>query len=195
MPTPLQTLEGIVAARETGEEYRWEQLLSAMRSLISGPPIPEVERLLVALLRFDGEIRLHPDSELPHSMPPEEMLKSLALQTLARWAGLTYLREMQRVQATAASPVLAGIARTVIQRASAEKGHPPGIGEVAEMRSETSARTTKLDYGGDWPVDIVEDEPGGRILPVARPVWRAWGMTYMPDRRIRNRKRERQLAG
>jgi hypothetical protein len=75
MSMGAQILQQIVVGHQTGEEYRWEDLLAELRVLISSPPTPEVEHFLVELLRFDGEIRLHPDSELPHSMPPEEMLK------------------------------------------------------------------------------------------------------------------------
>jgi hypothetical protein len=50
-------------------------------------------------------------------MSPEEMLKSLAIQALGKWTGLAYLSEMRRVEATASSPVLAGIVRAVIREA------------------------------------------------------------------------------
>jgi len=143
MPKPLQIFKDIATGCQTGEVYRREDLLTGIRVLISSPHNPEVEQLLLALLRFDGEIRLHPESELPHSMSPEEMLKSLAIQTLARWTGLTYLGEMQRVQATAASPVLAGIVRTVIQKARAEKGSGSTTEEVAQSHPVT------LNAGGE----------------------------------------------
>jgi hypothetical protein len=87
---PLQILHRVVAA-PAAEEYRWESLLAAMRTLVSAPPNLEVEQLLLAVLRFEGEFRLARSSELPHSMSPEEMLKSLAIQALGGWTGLTQM--------------------------------------------------------------------------------------------------------
>ena len=37
-------------------------------------------------------------AELPHSLMPEEMLKSLTEQRLARWTRLTYFTELQRLE-------------------------------------------------------------------------------------------------
>ncbi len=100
-----------------GNGLLWADLFAAMASIIPSAPTPEVESVLLDILRFDAELPLVPDAEMPHSMAPEEMLKSLALQALGRWTGLTYLRLMQRVQATASSPALAATAKAVIHQA------------------------------------------------------------------------------
>ena len=89
MSSPLQILHMVVTA-PAEEDYRWESLLASMRALVSVPPTTEVEQLLLAVLRFEGELRLDPRSEIPHSMSPEEMLKSLAIQALGGWTGLLW---------------------------------------------------------------------------------------------------------
>ena len=48
------------------------------------------------------------------------MLKSLAIQTLARWTGRAHLQEMQRAQLTTQSSSLASLVSDVIQKALAE---------------------------------------------------------------------------
>src|SRR5206468_282358 len=112
----LQLIRCVLADGAGTREHCWEDVEAAMWQLTSAPPTPEIEALLVDVLRFEGQIRLADLSELPHSMSAEEMLKSQALQALGKWTGQSHLAEMQSVQATAISPVLSGIARAVIQR-------------------------------------------------------------------------------
>jgi hypothetical protein len=165
MQDPLEFIRrGILGCASAAEEHRWEDVEAAMWQLTSAPPTPEVEGVLVGVLRFEGQIRLAPSSELPHSMSPEEMLKSLAIQALGRWTGLTYLREMQRVQATAASPVLSGIARAMIERARQAK-----------------ERTTDLER-------VAESSPEGPARTVIRTVGQDREMTFLTDRRVRRRE-------
>lgn len=107
----------MLAAAQAGEVCHWGDVHAALEKLASAPPSPATEKALLGVLRFEGRIHLTPSSELPHSMSPEEMLKSLSIQVLGKWTGLTHLAEMQRIQTTAVSPVLSGIARAVIRRA------------------------------------------------------------------------------
>ena len=149
-------------------EHRWEDIENAMWQFISVPLTAEAETALVAVLHFDGRIRISPSSEIPHSMSPEEMLKSLAVQALGKWTGLTYLLEMQRVQTMASSPVLSGIARKVIQEVMQTKKRTSVLEAVAESSAEGLSKT--------------------RI----RPVLQDRGMTFRPDRSVR--RRELQFA-
>src|SRR5206468_3341953 len=110
-------LEGAVATPPTVAEYRWAELVDATHTVISAPLDWEGERVLLAITRFEGALPLSESSELPHSMSPEDMLKSLAIQALGKWTGLTHLKEMQRVEATTVSPVLRSIIRTTIRQA------------------------------------------------------------------------------
>ena len=99
--------------------YRWDDLLAAIETVAGSDSLGwEAESVLLRVLRFEGELELSDDSEHPHSMSPEEMLKSVAIQTLAKRTGLTHLLEMQRIEATAASPVLASIVRATILAAT-----------------------------------------------------------------------------
>jgi hypothetical protein len=101
-------------------EYRREDLIGAMHAVISARPDPEAERTLLAILRFEGTIRPAEGSEGPHGMPPEDMLKSLAVQALARWTGSAYLGEMRRVEATTSSSALRSIVQHVIRQIDRE---------------------------------------------------------------------------
>jgi hypothetical protein len=147
-----------------GAEYHWQDLLAALQSVISAPLSSDAEHLLLSLLRFDGQLRLDATSEFPHSMPPEDMLKSLAVQALGKWAGLTHLREMERVQATTPSPALECVVRAVIQQA---------------RRSEK--------FKIDEPEEVAESSPERSRPTVPRLLGRDRGMSFLPGRRVRRR--------
>ena len=181
MPDPRQLLQDAIAT-DHGELERWENILAAIRMLTSVRPSSEAERLLLAVLRFGGQLRLDPSSELPHSMSPEEMLKSMAVQALGHWTGLTYISAMQRVQATAVSPVLSGIVRTVIERARQPIEQGERIERIAEIRSEIVLRFRQIDCGNDCHIEV--EEPVTSPEPVTRLVAREGGMTFMPGQRI-----------
>ena len=126
--------EALSAGGGTKSEYRWEDFLDAVEAVFAGPFDWEAEKVMLAVLRFDGRLRLSESSELPHSMPPEDMLKSFAIQWLAKETGLTHLLEMQRVEATATSPALASIVRATIRGVVPPKLPASEIEVVAEVR-------------------------------------------------------------
>jgi hypothetical protein len=66
-----------------GTRMRWPHVLGLLDQLRQDPS-PEAENALVDAAMFDGEIRLDPGPGYPHSMPPEQLLKLLAIQLLAR---------------------------------------------------------------------------------------------------------------
>ncbi len=127
-----------------GQKPRWQDLLGDFLSATSSPLTPEVERILLAILSSDGELQLNEESEMPHNMSPENMLKSLAVQALGRWTGATYLPTMQHVQATA-PPSLACVVRGVIQNVTGQNGKAFSTDAVAEIRSGEPLNLAKLD--------------------------------------------------
>jgi len=146
----------------------WYDVMLELLPVISSPLTPETERLLVGIVRFEGRLRLTVSSEMPHSMPPEDMLKSIAIQALARWTGLAYIHEMRRVHLTPPSPSFASLVRDVIQKASEARPAPPH--EVAESSPLVASQT------------------------VARPLEKDQGMSFVPGRRVRVRNREQELV-
>jgi hypothetical protein len=136
---------------------------------ISSPLTWEAEALLLEILRFEGRLRLTVSSDLPHSMPPEDMLKSLAIQALGRWTGLAYLQEMERVQVTTQSSSLSSLIRDVIQK-TREAAKP------REMEEEIAVIS---------PVEATKAVP--------RRLGKERGMSYVRGIRVRG-PRERELA-
>lgn len=102
-------------AQQVGEAGTRESDSGGQADGWSGGLSAESESLLKDILAFDGHIELAEGSELPHAMPPEEMLKAHAVQALAR-ADLEKHRDaIQRVaDDPQSSERLAGIARGVL---------------------------------------------------------------------------------
>ena len=80
MPTEFQCLRRAIVGAAPAGGYRWEELLADLWPALSSPVTPEGEHLLLEIVRFGGQLQIDPSSETPHSMAPEEMLKSLAIQ-------------------------------------------------------------------------------------------------------------------
>src|SRR5229473_3182447 len=100
MPSKLDSLRIALALNELrGQKPGWTDVLGELLAATYSPLTPEVERLLLAILRFEGELQLDESSELPHGMSPEEMLKSLAVQALGEWTGNHYLPTYRRLAA------------------------------------------------------------------------------------------------
>jgi hypothetical protein len=108
-------------AGATGLEPSWAEVMGELWPVISLPLSVDGERLLLEVIHHRGQLHLTETSDLPHSMAPDEMLKSLAVQALARWTGLTYLTELQRLELTASSSSLQSTVRAVIQTAQANR--------------------------------------------------------------------------
>jgi hypothetical protein len=109
----LKRAMGVAGA--TGPEPSWGEVIGELWPVISSPLSSVGERLLLDVIHHHGRLHLNEMAELPHSMPPDEMLKSLAVQALARWTGLVYLTELQHLELTASSSALRSIVRVVIQ--------------------------------------------------------------------------------
>ena len=168
MSSAVELLEKAIQAGAvaSGDEYRWESLLAAMREVITAPLSAEAERLLLALLRFDGRLRLDAASEFPHSLSPEDMLKSLSVQALAKWTGPTYTREIQKLQATARSPGLISGIKAVLQRLRPLKRKRVDLEQVAEI-SQEGPSTDRI---------------------IRRPLREEAGLTFWADRPGRHRE-------
>jgi hypothetical protein len=184
MSEPLQILDKLITrSAACSGEFSWNELLVAIRSVVAVPLAWEGERTLLALLRFGGRIPLTASSEVPHSMSPENMLKSLAVQGLGKWTGLTHLLEMQRLQATTTSPGLASVVRAVIQRAMASTRRSNRSENVKESSPGAPAQFVPLDDVSDAPPRR-ESRPGEPRI-IDRAVAQDRGMTFLRDRPVR----------
>lgn len=79
----LQTAYGTAS----GPSPTWNGLLSELWPLLAAHLTEETEEVLLDILHFDGRLKLDLSGEGPHSLCPELMLKSLAVQALIRGTG------------------------------------------------------------------------------------------------------------
>jgi hypothetical protein len=178
MPSNLQALKtalGIIRLR--GAKPQWNEVLGELLFATYSPLTPEVERLLLAILRFEGELVLDETSDGPHSMTPEEMLKSVAAQALGQWTGARYLMTLRRIEAASLSASLVSILQAVIEKVRSNKGKPRSAEPVAELHGEDPAHTLRLDYAGGEHPEVTEYELGDWVRPEPLTVLREFGMT------------------
>ena len=169
--------------------------MSELRPVIAAPLTSDGERLLLDVLHYRGQLRLTRTADLPHSLSPEEMLKSLALQALGRWTGLTYLTEMQRLVITTSSSRLKSTVKAVIQKAQAthrQELEADAISEEAPAVDEAGEET--MWPGLPYPLPSPRPTPSGpQRRFVARPISRFGTLTNISGERSRKSRREEQL--
>ena len=99
---------------EPGEPaYHWHHVLGALHA-VCAEPSPESEAVLRRVAAFEGRYRLDPEAGLPHAMSPEDLLRSLAVQTLAQWDRERHRDVIARAAELSDSDHVAAIARSVL---------------------------------------------------------------------------------
>jgi hypothetical protein len=195
MPASFLVLKRAMGVAEaTGPGPSWGEVLGELWPIISSPLSADGERLLLEVINHHGQLRLTETGELPHSLPPDEMLKSLAVQALGRWTRLTYLTELQRLELTASSSALQSMVRAVIQTAlatgSAEK--------EADAITEEESAVDEAEEGVMWPVSpypLPCPRPKPSAQPrrfAARPVGRLGNMTIINGERPKKSRRNQE---
>ena len=94
-----------------GRRPQWAHALALLKA-VSDVRSPESEAVLRDAARFDGKLLLDEAAGLPHSMAPEDMLRSLAAQTLAGWDP----RRHRDVIRHASAPERTALVRSILQR-------------------------------------------------------------------------------
>lgn len=80
--------------------YHWHHVL-AMVHEVSRERTPAHERALRRAAEHGGRFRLDERAGLPHAMPPEEMVRALAVRQLAKWDRKKHAAVIRRAVARA----------------------------------------------------------------------------------------------
>ncbi len=110
----IRFLRKVIAPARRGKRFRWHHIVSALHH-VAQDPSPAATLLLRTLAEFSGHLSLDPRADLPHSMPPEIMLQSLAVQSLAQRNRGKHRALIHRVVRTAHSDLLAAIAQSSLR--------------------------------------------------------------------------------
>lgn len=97
------------------KSFLWQDIGTSL-SKISTIHTKETEEILVSLLEFEGELKLASKSDIPGLMSPEDMLKSIAIQSLTKWTGQKYLSTIKKIYKSTQSAALAEIARVSVEK-------------------------------------------------------------------------------
>ena len=188
---PFQAIkQALDAAGEDGPRPSWGEVMGELWPVISSPLSSGGERLLLDIIRHHGRLRLARTEELPHRMSPEEMIKSLAVQALARWTRLTHQIELKRLELTAASPALQGVIRAVIQTALA--GRQQDADDDAITGEEPDIDESDEELTWSVPTHPIPKTPPATAKRrfVARPVGRFGTLTIVREERPRRNRRK-----
>ena len=94
-----------------GRRPRWTHALSLMKAA-GDERSAESEALMREIALFDGKLLLDEEAGLPHAMSPEDMLRSIAAQTLAGWDRRRHRDVIRHVAETSTS----GLASAIVRR-------------------------------------------------------------------------------
>lgn len=175
----------------------WGAVMGELWPIISSPLTLAGERLLLDVIHHKGRLSVAETDELPHSLSPDEMLKSLAVQALARWTSLTYITELRRLEVTAASPALQDVIRAVIRTAQTARPETVDADAISEEEPEIDEADERPKcFVSTFPISEPELVPGRRWR-IVRPVRQMGNLTYISGERVRRgcRKKEFELVG
>lgn len=110
----IRFLRRVIAPGRRRERFRWHHVVAALHH-VAQDPSPAATRLLRTLAEFTGQLALDPRADLPHSMSPETMLQSLAVQSLAERNRGKHRALIHRVVRTTHSDLLAAIAQSSLR--------------------------------------------------------------------------------
>ena len=109
---PIRFLEKVIAhPQRRGERFNWHHIAAAVHHVGMDRSL-QAERMLKKLVQFKGTIAMQSSSDLPHSMSPESMIQSLALQSLLHRNKRKHRALARRVAATTHIDLVAEIAKS-----------------------------------------------------------------------------------
>ena len=116
--TPV-TAEGhlrrLLAGTHPPRRYQWPHVL-AIAQVVTADRSAVREGLLRRAALFQGTYRLDPSHGMPHAMPPEDVLRCIAVDALGKWDARKHRDVIQHVARTAEREMVAEIARAALRR-------------------------------------------------------------------------------
>lgn len=190
----LRVLQAGIATPGAGESpVRWVDLKAAMQHVMSAPIDWQIEDALLSIVRHRGKINIVQGGELPHSMPPDEMLKALAVQAIVKATGPTHLAELRRVELLTASASLRSVIRAATKQAgTAQSPMEKRIVVEAVPRHITVKKVESQD--SDWR--STQHEVASVRVPekqvIRRAIYKQGGLSYLAAKphRLLNATRE-----
>ena len=93
-------LQRVLDGTHPPRAYHWHHVMAALDA-VTAERTPAHERVLRRAATFTGKFRLDPRAGMPHSLPPEEMVRSIAVRRLEEWAPRKHAKVIRRAREVA----------------------------------------------------------------------------------------------
>lgn len=103
----------MLTGRHAPGEYHWHHVMGALH-VVAATRTARHEAVLRRAAVATRPLAIHHGAGLPHALPPEEMVRSIAVQTLGRWDARAHADVLHHVARTAEHDVVARIARAAL---------------------------------------------------------------------------------
>lgn len=104
----------LLSGDHSPRRYHWHHILGMMTAVCDERSAAH-ERVLRSVATFTGKYKIDPSHGLPHSMPPEELLRSLAAQTLASWNKSRHRALLKKVAEEAEHDIVTHVVRHALK--------------------------------------------------------------------------------
>jgi hypothetical protein len=108
-------LRRLLAGTPASRRYQWHHVLSVMRVVTSERSAVR-EALLRRVALNLGRLQLDPHHGMAHAMPPEDVLRCIAVDTLAAWGRRRHRDVFRRVLGAAEREIVMEVARAALRR-------------------------------------------------------------------------------
>ncbi|HET9065538.1 MAG TPA: hypothetical protein VFN22_06960 [Gemmatimonadales bacterium] len=108
-------LERLLGGDHPTGHYHWHHVLAAVE-IVTATKSARHAALLRRIARFDGRLALDHRHGISHAMPPEEVLRAIAIRTLAAWDGTKHATLIRQVRDHADHDLVALVARDALRK-------------------------------------------------------------------------------
>ena len=106
-------LQRLLSGSQSSRTYQWHHVL-AIAAAVTAKRTSRRETLLRRAALYQGTFRLDPSHGMPHAMPPEDVLRCIAVQALGKWDPRQHRYVSRLVADTAEREMVAEIARAAL---------------------------------------------------------------------------------
>ena len=107
-------LRRLLGGAHSTARYRWPQVLAIARALTTRRSARN-EALLRRVALFSGTYRMDPTRGMPHAMPPEDVMRCIAVEALGRWNARKHRDVIRQVVERAERQIVADIAKAALR--------------------------------------------------------------------------------
>ncbi len=113
-PTARQHLDRLLRGDHPPGHYHWHHVLGAI-DVVATEPSARHATLLRRVARYRGRLQIDHRYGISHAMPPEEVLRCIAVRALGRWDRHKHAAVIREVAEGAEYAIVAQVARDALR--------------------------------------------------------------------------------